>query len=59
MSNLTPQGYELIVDRIVNRAIVPPAGLSMEQLQIWCSAYAKCQSDIIDLIIELKNNMPR
>lgn len=56
---LTKVGYSLIIDRIVNRKVEPPKGLDAIGLLNWCSAYAQCQNDILDIIEKLRDSNGR
>lgn len=56
---LTKAGYSLIIDKIVNREIDPPHGLGAVELLNWCSAYAQCQNDILDIIMKLRESNGR
>ena len=56
---LTTQGYDNIIDRIVNRIVKPPEELTANELCIWCNAYAECQDNIIDIINKLKEGYGR
>lgn len=56
---LTKQGYDFIIDRIVNRKVEPPSGYTLNELGVYLTAYAKCQHDILDLIIRLRDENGR
>lgn len=53
MSGLTRIGYEDLIDRIVNRTLDPPRGITASGMTQWLNGYATCQHDIIDLIQSL------
>lgn len=59
MPELTKQGYDMIIDRIVNRTIKVPEDMPLNELQAWMTGYGKCQLDIIDLIVALKESNGR
>ena len=59
MSELTMMGYDLIIDKIVNRTVEAPEGLTARELLIWMNAYADCQDDILDIIEKLKDTNGR
>ena len=56
---LTKAGYSLIIAKIVNREVNPPQGLDAVGLLNWCSAYAQCQKDILDIIKKLRDSNGR
>ncbi len=56
---LTKVGYSMIIDQIVNREVEPPEGLDAVGLLNWCTAYAQCQDDILDIIEKLMNSNGR
>jgi len=56
---LTKAGYSLIIDKVVNRKVDPPQGLDAVGLLNWCSAYAQCQNDILDIIEKLRDSNGR
>lgn len=56
---LTKAGYSLIIAKIVNRKVYPPQGLDAVELLNWCSAYAQCQNDIVDIIKKLRESNGR
>ena len=51
---MTDTGYKMVIDRIVNRQVVPPTDLSIRELSVWLNAYAQCQNDILDVIETLR-----
>ena len=59
MGELTKNGYELVIDKIVNRTLDPPKGLNVFELNTWLNAYAECQKDIIDILIKLRDDCQR
>lgn len=59
MPELTKQGYDMIFNRIVNRTIKVPEDMPLNELSAWMSGYAKCQLDILDLIVALKESNGR
>ena len=59
MSELTKQGYDMIIDRIKDMEVETPTILTAYGLQIWIQAYTQCQDAIIDLIDELRNQYGR
>ena len=56
---LTKMGYDMIFDRIVNRAVQPPDDMTVEMLNAWLSGYAKCQNDVLEIIGKLKDQYGR
>ena len=59
MTELTKMGYDLIIDRIVNRKVEPPKNMTINELGVWLTAYAKCQNDIVTMLLELKDQNGR
>ena len=59
MSELTKQGYDMIIDRIQDMQVETPTILTAVGLQIWIQAYTQCQDAIIDLIAELRDKYGR
>ena len=52
---MTDQGYDFVIEKIVNRMITMPYdNYNLDLLSAWLSGYAKCQHDIIDIIDGLK-----
>ena len=43
-----------IRDRIINREIEPISGVSVAELDMWLTGYAKCQLDILNILEELE-----
>ena len=43
-----------LVFKIVNRYIDPPKSLRTNELQAWLNGYARCQSDVLDMIDNLE-----
>ena len=56
---LTKQGYNLIIDRIMEMHVEPPNILTAAGLATWIQAYNQCQNEIIDLIGELRDKHGR
>lgn len=59
MPELTKQGYDNIIDRIINREVEPPKDKNCAELNAWLQGYADCQNAIIDIIESLKNQFGR
>lgn len=51
---MTDIGYNDLIDRIVNREVIPPERMTLAELNSWLNGYAKCQNDIIDIINECR-----
>lgn len=47
-------GYDMIIDRIVNREVEPPKFENVRSMNAWLNGYARCQFEILELISELK-----
>lgn len=52
---LTKMGYDMIIERIVNRTVQPPDDMTVEMLNTWLTGYAKCQNDVLEIIGKLKD----
>ena len=59
MAELTKQGYDMIIERIINRRIKPPDMFDLDALTAWLNGYAKCQNDILDIIEKLRDSNGR
>lgn len=60
MPELTKMGYDMIIDRIVNRQLKElPEGLTVQELNQWLTGYATCQNHILDIIIMLRDDFAR
>ena len=59
MPELTKQGYDNIIDRIVNRTVEPPKTLTVQALNAWLNGYAQCQLEILDIIETLRDTNGR
>lgn len=59
MGELTKHGYDLAIDKIVNRTVEPPKDLNVFELNMWLNAYAECQKDIIDVLAKLRDDCQR
>ena len=56
---LTKIGYDDIINRILNRTVQPPNDMRVETLDAWLIGYAKCQSDVLEIIGKLKDQCGR
>ena len=53
--SITEQGYDNLIHRIVNRAVVLPEGdMNARDLTQWLNGYTTCQLDVLDIIDQLK-----
>ena len=59
MAELTKQGYDMIIERIMDMSVETPTILTATGLQIWIQAYTQCQSEIVELIEDLKDQFGR
>jgi hypothetical protein len=59
MEGLTKIGYDDIINRILNRTVQPPNDMRVETLDAWLIGYAKCQSDVLEIIGKLKDQCGR
>lgn len=59
MEGLTKVGYDDIINRILNRTVQPPNDMRVETLDAWLIGYAKCQSDVLEIIGKLKDQYGR
>lgn len=59
MEGLTKIGYDDIINRILNRTVQPPNDMRVETLDAWLIGYAKCQSDVLEIIGKLKDQYGR
>lgn len=59
IEGLTKIGYEDIINRILNRTVQPPNDMRVETLDAWLIGYAKCQSDVLEIISKLKDQCGR
>ena len=59
MEGLTKMGYDEIINRILNRTVQPPNDMRVETLDAWLIGYAKCQSDVLEIIGKLKDQYGR
>ena len=53
---MTKVGYDGIISRIKNRTIEPPENFTLDQLNAWLDGYAQCQTDILNMIVELSQS---
>ena len=44
----------LVISKVVNRAVEVPNDMTVSELNSWLNGYARCQDDILELIDELK-----
>lgn len=56
---LTKVGYDDIIRRIINLTIKPPQNKTCYELNTWLEGYAECQSTIINIITDLKDQFGR
>ena len=56
---LTKTGYDLIIDKIINRTVQPPNGKTAYELTAWLTGYADCQRAVVDIINKLKDQYGR
>ncbi len=44
----------LVISKVVNRAVEVPNDMTVAELNSWLNGYARCQDDILELVDELK-----
>ncbi len=59
MAELTKQGYDLILDRILNHKVSYPAPMVARDMQIWVDGYSDCLAEVCKIIEELRDECGR
>ena len=59
MSELTKQGYDMIIDRVINIKITPPDGLTIAELKRWMEGHADAQARILGILEKMKDSNGR
>ncbi len=52
---MTELGWDMLVDRIANRTVEPPAGMTLNELQHWMLGNTQCTVDILSIIDEMRD----
>ena len=59
MPDLTKQGYDMIIDRVINMKITPPGGLTIAELKRWMEGHADAQASILSILEQMKDSNGR
>ena len=56
---LIKNGYDQIIERVINRTVDPPKGKTTIELTAWLTGYADCQKAVINIIRQMKDQYMR
>lgn len=59
MEGLTKMGFDQIIERIQNMRLSIAGPITLEDLERYLEGYGRCQSDIIGLLQELRDQHGR
>ena len=59
MPDLTKQGYDMIIDRVINMKITPPDGLTIAELKRWMEGHADAQAEVVAMVEQMKDSNGR
>lgn len=46
--------YQHIIERIKDRSVSPPTGMTLDNLNSWLTGYAHCMTDILKMLEEIQ-----